>query len=169
MWTLTKFRHYLYGQAFTVKTDNNVVRWLSQKKDIRGKLTRWVLILQEFDFSIEHLKGTENKVADALSRHSVAGNDPSFPEVIGEARNYHNFSKEELAAWHMQELSELRKQIRKTQRVQPYQNRTGRQTDTTGRERLCFQCKRPGHMKRDCPERKRSGNDQAGPVGQARQ
>lgn len=108
VWTLTKLRHYLYGQVFTVKTDNNVVRWLSQKKDIRGKLTRWVLILQEFDFSIEHLKGTENKVVDALSRHSVAGNDPSFPEVIGEVRNYHNYSKEELVAWHMQPLPRKR-------------------------------------------------------------
>lgn len=56
VWALTKLRHYLYGQVFTVKTDNNVVRWLSQKKNIRGKLARWVLILQEFNFSIEHFR-----------------------------------------------------------------------------------------------------------------
>jgi hypothetical protein len=65
-----------------------------------------------------------------------------------------------------QELSELRKQMGKTQRFQPYQTRTGRQTDTTGREHLCFQCNRPGHMKRDCPERNRSENDKAGPARQ---
>jgi len=28
VWALTKLRHYLYGQMFRVKTDNNVVRWL---------------------------------------------------------------------------------------------------------------------------------------------
>lgn len=27
VWSLTKLRHYLYGQTFRVKTDNNVVRW----------------------------------------------------------------------------------------------------------------------------------------------
>ena len=79
------------------------------------------------------------------------------------------------------ELAELRKQMGKnqrfqpyeqmgkSQRFQPYQTRTGRQTDTTSKERLCFECNRPGHLKRDCPEGKRSENDKAGPVGQARQ
>lgn len=40
VWALTKLRHYLNGQTSRVKTDNNVVRWLSKKKDIRGKLAR---------------------------------------------------------------------------------------------------------------------------------
>jgi hypothetical protein len=65
-----------------------------------------------------------------------------------------------------QELSALRKQMGKTQRFQPYQTRTGLQTDTTGRERLCFRCKQPGHMKRECPERNRSESDKAGPARQ---
>ena len=115
VWTLTKLRHYLYGQVFTVKTDNNVVRWLSQKKDIRGKLARWVLIL---NFSIEHLKGTENKVADALSRHPVARNDPSFPEVMRDVCNYHMYSKEELAAW-QQGDSTIREPLLQLQGLRP--------------------------------------------------
>lgn len=99
VWALTKLRPYLYGQVFKVKTDNNVVRWLSKKKDIRGKLARWVLILQEFNFSIDHQKGTENKVADALSRHPIENNILLVPDVIMDICTFHHYSKEDIAAW----------------------------------------------------------------------
>ncbi|KAK4021413.1 hypothetical protein OUZ56_003330 [Daphnia magna] len=49
---------------------------IAQKKDIRGKLSRWILQLQEFDFIIEHKKCTENRVADALLRQPVAEEEP---------------------------------------------------------------------------------------------
>lgn len=110
-WTLSNFRHYLYGQSFWVKTDNNVVRWLAQKKDIRGKLSRWILQLQEFDFIIEHKKCTENRVADALLRQPVAEEEPlpnddrPFQPALkklsenSEICNIRQYSKEELAFW----------------------------------------------------------------------
>jgi len=36
-------------------------------KDLSGRLARWSLQLQGYDFSIEHRKGSENVVADTLS------------------------------------------------------------------------------------------------------
>ena len=38
------------------------------KKDAKPRLIRWVLLLQEFDFEVMDRKGTENQVADHLSR-----------------------------------------------------------------------------------------------------
>lgn len=111
VWAVSKFRHYLYGQSFRVKTDNNVVRWLAHKRDIRGKLARWILQLQEFDFSIEHQKSTENRVADDLSHQLVTEEEPllnderSFPPTLkkvsenSEICNIRQYSKEELAFW----------------------------------------------------------------------
>ena len=43
VWALGKLRPYVYGRRVTVHTDNNVVRWLYSKKEISGRLSRWVL------------------------------------------------------------------------------------------------------------------------------
>ena len=42
--------------------------WLNSQKDTRAKLTRWHLLLSEFSFDIEHCRGEENELADALPR-----------------------------------------------------------------------------------------------------
>jgi hypothetical protein len=61
------FKHYLLGHPFTVYTDHNPLQWLSAQK-MEGKLSRWALQLQEFDFKILYRKGSQNINADALSR-----------------------------------------------------------------------------------------------------
>jgi hypothetical protein len=69
VWALKKFRCYVYGRPFTVRTDNSAVKWLRDKKELLGKFSRWILSIQEYDFKIEHVKGKNNVVADALSRN----------------------------------------------------------------------------------------------------
>ena len=62
------FRTYLEGISFKIKTDHNPLTNLSTLKDSHGRLTRWALSLQPFDFRIVHRSGKANANADGLSR-----------------------------------------------------------------------------------------------------
>ena len=65
---IKKFRAYVEGMPFKVETDHASLKWLMSQKDLSGRLARWSLKLQAFDFSIEHRKGSANVVPDVLSR-----------------------------------------------------------------------------------------------------
>lgn len=65
------FRAYVELMQFTIITDHASLKWLMGQKDLNGRLCRWSLKLQAFNFAIEHRKGSANVVPDALSRMHV--------------------------------------------------------------------------------------------------
>ena len=58
-----KFFFHLLGRKVIVHTDHSTLRYLMEKKDEKPRFTRWVLLLQEFDFEVKDRNGTENQVA----------------------------------------------------------------------------------------------------------
>ncbi|GBN62843.1 Retrovirus-related Pol polyprotein from transposon 17.6 [Araneus ventricosus] len=66
--SIEHFHHYLYGRKFLLRTNHASLRWLLNFKEPEGQIARWIQRLQEYDFEIQHRKGTSHGNADALSR-----------------------------------------------------------------------------------------------------
>lgn len=65
---VTTLRPYLYGRKFIVKSDHKPLIYLYNLKNPASKLTRIRLEIEEFNFDVEYIKGSDNVIADALSR-----------------------------------------------------------------------------------------------------
>ena len=68
IWSVKKLRHYLEGVHFKVITDHHSLLWLHNLKDPQGRLARWALRLQPYDFQLINRKGKDHVVPDFLSR-----------------------------------------------------------------------------------------------------
>uniref|UniRef100_H3G6K8 Reverse transcriptase RNase H-like domain-containing protein n=1 Tax=Phytophthora ramorum TaxID=164328 RepID=H3G6K8_PHYRM len=68
VWAVKLFRPYLYGRTITIITDHSALLWLMTRPNLAGRLHRWSLTLQEYEFEILYRPGSTNVVADALSR-----------------------------------------------------------------------------------------------------
>ena len=64
------WRAYLEGakHTVTVRTDHHNLTYFTTTKKLTRRQARWAETLAQYDFKIVHCKGTENTVADALSR-----------------------------------------------------------------------------------------------------
>ena len=60
-------------------TDSKGLKYLLDQPNLNARQARWLAFLSEYDFEIQHIKGKENKVVDALSRNARL----NFAEVIG--------------------------------------------------------------------------------------
>ncbi len=72
------FAYFLYGKHFEIVTDHRGLESLVAGKQCNRRVQGWALKMSEFSFSITYRKGSENIVADALSRcHEDVGDGES--------------------------------------------------------------------------------------------
>nr|KYP39590.1 Transposon Ty3-G Gag-Pol polyprotein [Cajanus cajan] len=65
---IAKFRHYLLGHRFIIRTDQKSLKSLLDQTLQTPEQQAWLHKFLGYDFSIEYKPGTENLAADALSR-----------------------------------------------------------------------------------------------------
>lgn len=68
LYSVEKLRPYIECSHFTLITDHYSLKWLYSIKDPVGRIARWAVRLQQYDFEIVHRKGKDSVVPDALSR-----------------------------------------------------------------------------------------------------
>ena len=64
----SSFQNVSVTRQFKVETDHRALVWMDILKDTNAWLTRWSLLLQSYDFLVEHRKGLKNGNVDGLSR-----------------------------------------------------------------------------------------------------
>nr|GEZ82687.1 reverse transcriptase domain-containing protein [Tanacetum cinerariifolium] len=111
VYTFENFCSYLIMNRSIIYTHHSALKYLFSKKDVKARLLRWILLLQEFDFKVIDTRGAKNYAADHLSRlenqyenvfdpkeinetfplkslNKVAHKDPSTP-WFADLANYH--------------------------------------------------------------------------------
>ena len=86
-----EFYLYLYGHEFTLVTDHNPLVTLTNLKDATGHLARWIMYLQQFNYSFVYRPGKSHTNADSLSRSGptlqlIASIANTLPQVNVKAR-----------------------------------------------------------------------------------
>jgi hypothetical protein len=63
---LKKWRHYIMGKKFELRTNHCGLKYLFGQPTLNARQIRWLEFMSEYDFKIKHIKGKENQVVDAL-------------------------------------------------------------------------------------------------------
>jgi len=71
--SVKKFRPYLLGSEFVLVTDCNALTACTKQKKIIPRVARWLMQLQEYQYTTQHRPGNKMMHADALSRNPIVG------------------------------------------------------------------------------------------------
>jgi RNase H-like domain found in reverse transcriptase len=77
---LLKWEDKLLGHRIHVVTDHRALEFFKTQRRLSSRQMHWMEYLSRFDFSIQYVRGSRNKVADSLSRyHQSDTSDDKFP------------------------------------------------------------------------------------------
>ena len=68
IWSIRRFRCYIEGDHFKIITDHYCLQWMSKLQNPSSRLARWSLELQQYEFTVEHKRGSLHVFPDCLSR-----------------------------------------------------------------------------------------------------
>lgn len=68
VFAVTKWRHFLTGHKFTIRTDQKSLKHLLEQRAVSVEQQKWASKLLGLNYTIEYRPGKDNRVADALSQ-----------------------------------------------------------------------------------------------------
>lgn len=81
---INKFRHYITGYEVYVHTNHSAIKYLTNKPITTSRVTRWLMLLQEFNVIIFDRPGKQKLVTHFLSRIKNEGEtspvEDNFPD-----------------------------------------------------------------------------------------
>ena len=80
VWSIDKFRGFVWGCKLTIITDHQALCWLMSKRDLAGRLARWSLSLREYDLKIVYRSGKLHDNADCLSRNPLPSKEDEMDD-----------------------------------------------------------------------------------------
>ena len=85
---IDKFYKYLFGRHFYLQTDHKPLeRLFGEKSEIpklaASRLVHWAIQLSAFDYTLTHIPGNQNCIADTLSRLPIHGSPTSYESHAG--------------------------------------------------------------------------------------
>jgi hypothetical protein len=86
VYALQTFLHYLLGGHFKMFTDHSALKYLVNKPVLGGRICRWLLLFQEYDFEIIVKPGRMKKGPDHLSRLEHGEEPTSLEDAILDAQ-----------------------------------------------------------------------------------
>ena len=84
VFAVKKFRKSILGSRFKIRclTDHKSLECLTNANELAGRMARWAMIMSEYNYSVEYIKGATNTAADALSRLIAMPNDAWRPLTL---------------------------------------------------------------------------------------
>jgi hypothetical protein len=86
VYALQKYGHYLLGGHFKMYTDHSALKYLVNKPVLGGRICRWLLLFQEYDFEVVVKPGCLNAGPDHLSRIETGEEPTSLEEGLPDAQ-----------------------------------------------------------------------------------
>ena len=85
IYSVGEFRHYILANHFVFYVDHQALIYLVNRPVVSGKIARWMLLLQEYDFEVVYKPGRNHVMADHLlqieSGEEPSGVQDQFPDA----------------------------------------------------------------------------------------